>query len=189
MLRHRLTPNADLRALEPWLAAEFAAYVHRAREHLAPWLPWARTIVDEETARQFLQRYADQQAADGGRIQGIWLDGELVGGTLFRIFDPRTSTCEIGVWLAREAQGHGLIQRTARLMIDWAVHERGMNRVEWRTFPANTRSIAVAQRLGMKREGMLREAFPMDGVGQDIEVWSILAAEWRAAANPPVTSR
>ncbi|WP_223838329.1 hypothetical protein [Saccharopolyspora pogona] len=39
----------------------------------------------------FLQRYADRQAADDdGQIYGIRLHGELVGGILFRIFDVPT---------------------------------------------------------------------------------------------------
>lgn len=51
-----LSPGAELRPLEPWQAAEFAAHVAAARDHLAPWLPWARTVVDTESARAFLQR-------------------------------------------------------------------------------------------------------------------------------------
>jgi ribosomal-protein-serine acetyltransferase len=179
MFAYPLGDGAQLRPLEPWQAAEFAAYLDRVRPHLAPWLPWAGAIVDTDGARAWLQRYADAQAADGGRIYGIWLDGVLVGGTLFRIFDGWLSSCEIGVWLAPEAEGRGLVTAAARHMIDWAVRERGMNRVEWRTVPSNARSIAVAKRLGMTREGVQREAVPHAGERHDDEVWSLLAAEWR----------
>jgi len=65
-----LGDNAELRALEPWLAAEFAAFIEAARPHLAPWLPWATSITDEAGAREFLQRYAEQQAGGEGRIYG-----------------------------------------------------------------------------------------------------------------------
>lgn len=181
MFAYPLGDGAELWPLEPWQAAEFAAYLDRSRAHLAPWLPWARTITDEDTARHWLQRYADSQAADGGRIYGIWLDGVLVGGTLFRVFDRRSGTCEVGVWLAPEAEGRGLVTRAVLHMIEWAVEVRGMTRVEWRTVSDNVRSIAVAKRLGMVREGVLRQAFPLDGVRHDVEVWSLLAEEWSAA--------
>ena len=177
MLAFPLAGNAELRALEPWQATEFAAHVERARAHLAPWLPWASTVVDEDTARAFLQRYADEQARDGGRIYGIWLDGTLVGGTLFRVFEPRFGTCEIGVWLAPEAQGRGLVTRAVRRMIEWAFEVRGMARVEWRTVPENARSIAAAKRLGMSLDGVLRQAYPVNGVRHDVEIWSLLAGE------------
>jgi RimJ/RimL family protein N-acetyltransferase len=52
-----------------------------------------------------------------------------------------------------------------------------MARVEWLTVPDNTRSVAAAQRLGMTRDGLLREAFELHGVRKDVEVWSLLAAE------------
>ena len=180
MLERSLTAGAELQPLEPWQAAEFAAFADRHRDHLRPWLPWAEIVVDEDSARAFLQRYADRQAADDGRIYGIRLDGDLVGGTLFRIFEPGAGVCEIGVWLAPDAQGRGLITSAARHMIDWAVRVRGMHRVEWRNAPENTRSSAVAQRLGMQRDGILREAFVHLGRRQDVEVWSVLAHEWQS---------
>jgi RimJ/RimL family protein N-acetyltransferase len=45
-------------------------------------------------------------------------------------------------------------------MIAWALGERRLNRIEWRCVPSNKRSMAVAMRLGMARDGVLREAFP-----------------------------
>lgn len=180
MLAHRLTADAELRALEPWRAEEFATFVDHAREHLAPWLPWATSITDAAGARRFLQRYADLQAHDSGRIYGIWQRDELVGGALFRTFDTTTGICEIGVWLAAHAEGQGLVTRAATHMIDWAVGVRGMARVEWYTTPSNGRSIAVAKRLGMSRDGVLRQAFVVAEERQDMEVWSVLAHEWRS---------
>ena len=83
------------------------------------------------------------------------------------------------MWLAPDAQGRGLITQAAQRMIAWAVDERGINRVEWRTVPGNTRSIACAKRLGMTLDGVLREAFPYRGENHDAHVYSLLAAEWR----------
>jgi ribosomal-protein-serine acetyltransferase len=183
MFAHPLTDDAELRPLEPWQADEFAAHVARARDHLAPWLPWAVVNDDPDKARVFLQDYADRLARDEGRLYGIWVDGVLSGGTLFRVFDTRAGVCEVGVWLGPEAEGRGLVTRAARHMIDWAVGVRGMTRVEWRTTPANERSLAVARRLGMHREGVLRSAFPFAGTRHDMEVWSLLAAEWQAGPD------
>jgi len=80
---------------------------------------------------------------------------------------------ELGVWLAPEAQGRGLMTTTVRYMVAWAF-ERGIHRIEWHCTPSNERSIAVARRLGMTREGLLRSAFPVAGVRQDMEMWSLL---------------
>lgn len=178
MFAHRLADDAELRPLEPWQAAEFAAHVVRISDDIAAYIPWGRTIVDEATARAYLDSYAEKQARDAGRIYGIWVDGVLQGGTLFRTFDAAMGVCEAGVWLAAEARGRGLITTAVRHMIDWAFGARGMTRVEWLCDPRNTASSAVARRLGMTCEGVLRQAFVMDGTRRDVEVWAVLAADW-----------
>ncbi|MGE7435287.1 MULTISPECIES: GNAT family N-acetyltransferase [Kitasatospora] len=179
MLSYPLASGAELRALEPWRAAEFFAFIVRAREHLAPWIPWATSITDVDGARRWLKHCAEEQARDEGRIYGIWLDGELVGGVVFQAFRARAGVCEVGAWLAPEAEGRGLVTAGVRRMVEWAFEERGMARVEWRTEPANLRSIAVARRLGMTREGLLRQVFRFHDGRRDLEMWSLLDSEYR----------
>ena len=177
MFSHPLGDGAELRPFEPYQAAEFAAYIEANRAHLAPWLPWVTTITDVEGARAFLQRYADGQAADIRRMYSLWQDDELVGGLIFRVFDTATGSCELGAWLSAGAEGRGLMTRACRALIDWAFDVRGMRRVVWQTVPHNKRSIAVAERLGMRREGVLRQSFPFGDDLLDVEVWSLLPAD------------
>ena len=178
MLSARLADDAELRPLEPWQADEFAGHVAAAVDHLSEFLPWPKGAAEPEGAAAFLQRYADAQARGEGRVLGIWVDDRLMGGVLFRVWENKTGMCEIGVWLAPEAVGRGLVTRACRIMIGWAFSARGMHRVEWRCAATNKRSSAVAERLGMTREGVLREAFPYAGVRQDVEVWAVLSSEW-----------
>ena len=177
MFSRPLGDGAELRPFEPYQAAEFAAYIEANRAHLAPWLPWVTTITDVEGARAFLQRYADGQAADIRRMYSLWQDDELVGGLIFRVFDTATGSCELGAWLSAGAEGRGLMTRACRALIDWAFDVRGMRRVVWQTVPHNKRSIAVAERLGMRREGVLRQSFPFGDDLLDVEVWSLLPAD------------
>lgn len=175
--------RAELRPLEAWQAEEFLAHMDRARELVGSWIPLASAVTDLDSARTLLRRYAEKQAADTGRLYGIRLDGVLVGGVLFRTFDAESGSCEIGVGLEPAAQGRGLITRAAERLVDWAVHERGMHRVEWVASAANTRSIAVAKRLGMTRDGVMRQNHLHQGVRHDSEIWSVLAPEWRARSG------
>jgi len=173
-----LDGGAELRQLEPWQAEEFLAHMDRAREAVDPWIPWASFTTSIESAKATLQRYADKTATDTGRLYGIWLDGTLVGGTMFVHFDAAAGTCEIGCWLEPAGQGRGLITRSARHLIDWAVRVRGIHRIIWKTRPDNTASRNVAQRLGMRLDGVLRDEYLYGGVRYDTEVWSLLAPEW-----------
>ncbi|MEV4283383.1 GNAT family N-acetyltransferase [Actinoplanes xinjiangensis] len=174
-----LTESAQLRPLEPWQAEEFLAHMDRARATVDPWIPWASVSTDLASATATLQRYADNAAQDRQRLFGIWLDGVLVGGTMFVAFDAKAGNCELGVWLEPSATGRGLVTRAARVLIDWAFRTRGLHRAEWHCNPDNIASSDVARRLGMAREGLLREAYPWNGVRNDTEIWAVLASEWK----------
>ncbi|MFF8593245.1 GNAT family N-acetyltransferase [Streptomyces sp. NPDC015220] len=173
--------HAELRPLEPWHAEEFLAHLDRGREFITRHIPFGAKATDLESARALLRSYADRHASDSGFLHGLWLEDKLVGGLLFRVFDAATGTCEIGCWLEPAGTGRGLVTRGARVLIDWAFDERGMHRVEWHASSANEPSVRAARRLGLTREGVLRESFPYRGVRQDMEVWAVLAPEWRAA--------
>lgn len=180
MLSLTLDEGAELRALEPWQAAEFFAQVEKVRDSIRAYIPFAAKIFDEDAARDYLQGFADSQAADGPRILGIWVDGVLSGGTLFRIFDVKQRVCELGVWLDPDVRGRGLVTKAVNAMVDWAVFERGMLRVEWGCEPSNEASIATAKRIGLTYEATIRQGFNFDGRQRDYQIWSVLADEWKA---------
>jgi ribosomal-protein-serine acetyltransferase len=173
--------GAELRPLEAWQTEEFFAHMERGRDYIGRHVSLPDHVTDLESARAFLQSYADKRAADRGSLHGIWLDGKLVGGLIFRIFDTAQGNCEAGCWLEPSAAGRGLVTRGMRLLIDWAIEERGMHRVEWIAPSANEPSLNVARRLGMTRDGVMRESYPYRGTRHDMEVWSVLAPEWRIA--------
>jgi RimJ/RimL family protein N-acetyltransferase/SAM-dependent methyltransferase len=175
--------------LEPWHAEQFAASVEHARTHIAPWIPFAHTVTDVDSAREMLQRFAANHADDSRHFYAIWQDDRIVGGVMFPRWDARNGICELGVWLAPEMEGRGLITRACRHLIDWAIRVRGMSRVEWHTDPRNTRSQAVALRLGMTLEGVQRSAHVVAGERQDSQVWSILADEWPGRPEPGATGQ
>ncbi|UUU30717.1 GNAT family N-acetyltransferase [Streptomyces sp. CA-210063] len=173
--------GAELRPLEPWHAEEFLAHLERGRDFINQYVPFGQTATDVVSARAVLQRYADMRAADTGSLHGIWLDGKLVGGVLFLNFDAEHANCEVGCWLEPAGTGRGLVTRAMRILIDWAVDVRAIHRVEWIAASGNTPSLDVARRLGMVRDGVQRERYPHRGVRHDLEIWSVLAPEWRAA--------
>ncbi|MEU4644151.1 GNAT family protein [Micromonospora sp. NPDC023814] len=175
-----LTEDVEMRPLEPWRAEEFLAHLDRARAHIAPWVPPSFVATDLDSARAVLQRAADRWALDAGGIWGLWRQGTLVGGVMLVSFDTATGVCEAGCWLEPAAEGHGLVSRAVERIVDWAVEERGIHRVEWRTNARNARSIATAKRLGMRHDGTLRAVYPGPDGRIDLQVWSVLAPEWRA---------
>lgn len=176
-----LGDDAELRPLEPWHAEEFFAHLERGREFIGQFISFGSRETDVDSARAMLQRYADLRAADTASLHGLWLEGKLVGGVLFLNFSAEKGNCEVGCWLEPAGTGRGLVTRAMRILLDHAVEQRGMHRIEWVAASGNKASLNVARRLGMTRDGVHREAHPYRGVRHDLEVWSILAPEWREA--------
>ncbi len=172
--------GAELRPLEPWQAEEFLAHIDRGREFIGQHNALPDVVADLESSRAFLQSYAQRTATDTGRLYGIRTDGTLVGAVFFRRMDVEQGTAEAGCWLEPSAVGKGLVTRAVRVIIDWAIRERGIHRVEWWVSATNEPSIAVARRLGMSKDGVLRQSYLYRGKRHDEEIWSVLAPDWRA---------
>ncbi len=87
-------------------------------------------------------------------------------------------TGELGYWLGSEFTGMGLATRACRRLLVIAFNELDLNRMEIRCAAGNTRSIAVAKRLGMIYEGTLREAERLGEGYVDHVIHSILKREF-----------
>jgi RimJ/RimL family protein N-acetyltransferase len=75
-------------------------------------------------------------------------------GLLAPTFEARFTPCvEIGWRLAFPAWGHGYATEAARLAIAHGFTEGGLDEIVSFTAPANRRSVAVMQRLGMRSDG------------------------------------
>src|SRR2546430_12283685 len=104
-----LGDDAELRPLEPWQAGEFLTHMDRGREFVGRYIGLPDAVTTLESSRSFLRAYAEKATADTGRIYGIWTDGKLVGGVLFRTMSIEHGTAEAGCWLEPSAVGQGLV--------------------------------------------------------------------------------
>jgi RimJ/RimL family protein N-acetyltransferase len=90
---------------------------------------------------------------------------ELLGSISLDLF-PAREAAEIGYWVKKEARRRGIAEAALRLVVRWAFEEQGVERLEILTYPGNFASQALAEKLGFRREGLLRgflEAEPGKG--------------------------
>ena len=85
---------------------------------------------------------------------------------------------ELGYWLAESAQGRGTMTRAVSTLVDHAFSTWRLNRVAIRAAVDNRRSRAIPERLGFRREGVLRQVERVGGRFVDHVVYAILAEEW-----------
>jgi RimJ/RimL family protein N-acetyltransferase len=94
--------------------------------------------------------------------------------------EPDFSTAEWGFALGAAFWGSGLFTRAARMFVDAVFSQLQVYRLEARSVDANLRGNRAFERLGARRDGLLRGGFRDGDVVRDHVMWSILAPEWRA---------
>ncbi len=95
--------------------------------------------------------------------------------------DPRLA--EIGFTLRPEYQGHGYATEGARALLGYLFGARGKHRVTARCDARNAASVRVLERLGMRREGHLRESTWAKGEWTDDLLYAMLDHEWAARSR------
>ena len=106
-------------------------------------------------------------------------EGRVVGMTRFMRMHEAHRRVEIGgTFYARSVQRTGVNTEAKLLLLTHAFEVLGCNAVQIRTDWFNKRSQAAIERLGAKRDGVLRSHQVMNGRVRDIVVYSIIAGEW-----------
>ena len=159
------------------------ALVDANRDRLRPWMIWEPATTSTEDTRTFIQRCLDSTDYEGN---GLWQDGELIGGMGFDI-DTTANSGEIGYWIAGGHEGRGIVTRGCVRFFDFAFDELGLHRMELQAAVTNTRSRAVAERLGMTEEGLARDGIQVAAGYLDSVLYGILEDEWRARRSADAT--
>lgn len=153
-------------------AGELHAAIEANREHLAPWMPWAGQ--GPEGTAAFVAG-AVRDAADGRALQCVLVwEGAICGACGCNAFDWLNHATSLGYWLARDAQGRGLMTAAVGALCEHAFGALELHRLEIRAAPTNARSRALAERLGFREEGVLRGAERIGGVQRDLVVYGRL---------------
>ncbi|HET7236056.1 MAG TPA: GNAT family protein [Actinomycetota bacterium] len=172
-----LGEGLEVRVLEPDDAEQIFDLVEVERQRLRPWMPWVDPTTSPDDVRAFID---EARSSRGLGALGIFVDGAYVGGAGLRV-DRRGLDGELGYWIDAAHEGHGLVSRTCRALIQHAFVEMGLHRVTICAAPDNARSRAIPERLGFTEEGRLREAERMPTGYHDLVVYGLLRQEWRAS--------
>ena len=89
-------------------------------------------------------------------------------------------TAEVGFTLHPWARGHYYATEATARLVDYAVFDLGVHRVEASTHPHNISSIKVLERIGFIPEGIRRERYWVEDEVSDDAMYGILAREWKA---------
>ena len=83
-------------------------------------------------------------------------------------------SAEVGYWLGKPFWGHGIVTAAAQVVTRYGFETLGLMRIEARVKTYNSASTRVLEKLGYKREGLLRRAVLKQGLPEDILIYAIL---------------
>jgi ribosomal-protein-serine acetyltransferase len=167
----------ELRPLRLRDARDLFALVEANRDRLRRWLPWPDANLSVSDSRAYILRVRAQAKLGTARSFGLWWKDRLVGVAGFVWIDAINRSAAIGYWLAQEAEGHGLMTAAASALLRHGFRTLKLNRIEIRAGVRNRRSRAIAERLGFRREGTLRQAERLADRYVDHAVYGLLAGE------------
>ncbi|MFK5956886.1 MAG: GNAT family protein [Planctomycetota bacterium] len=86
---------------------------------------------------------------------------------------------EIGIIMGEVSWGQGLASEALETVIQFAFHKLELLRLEADVDPNNLRSLALFEKQGFQREGLLRERWRVHGEVQDSVFLGLLQREWK----------
>ena len=103
--------------------------------------------------------------------------GSLLGSLGVPEVDFDAGRAEVGYWLSKPARGRGLATRAVRLFCSWGFSELPLARIEAIPEVENEGSHRVLERVGFKREGVLRSFAVVRGQRRDMVMFSLLPGD------------
>ena len=167
------------------LDASHEAGLRAAAADGALWNIRVTSVPEPEQTLKYIED-ALQMRADGNRFAFAVTDtasGEVLGTTSYHDIIPAARRVEIGyTWYAKRVQRSHVNTTCKLLLLQHAFDTLACHVVGWRTDNFNFASQAAIERLGAKKDGVIRgHAMRRDGTIRDTVMYSLRAGEWPEA--------
>lgn len=163
------------------LGLEHEAGLRAAAADGALWEVRVTSVPQPEQTRKYIEDALAMRQA-GNRFAFAVLDaqGKVLGSTSFHDILPAVKRVEIGyTWYAKSAQRTHVNTTCKLLLMTHAFDTLGCHVVGWRTDNFNFASQAAIERLGAKKDGVIRgHAMRRDGTIRDTVMYSLRSGEW-----------
>jgi ribosomal-protein-alanine N-acetyltransferase len=135
-------------------------------------------LVERSQAREIIDFFKEPESKTRNRW-GIVLkeSNQLIGTCGFHKWDKRHFRAETGYDLSPDYWGRGIMAEALRVVIKNGFETMGLHRIDALVYVKNLRSVKLLDKLGFKREGILRDYFFLNGRFYDHYLMSLIKAD------------
>lgn len=182
MLQPFLPLPSDRLLLRPFLDSDLEAFhSYRSDPELGRYQGWNAPTLDE--ARRFINKQCEQVPGALGVGAQIAIElkatEQMIGDVYLDTPADEPALARFGYTLSREHQGKGLATEAVETILDGVFGLLDKHRATALTFADNDRSVALLERIGMRREAHHVRSSRLAGAWVDDYVYAVLQHEWR----------
>jgi ribosomal-protein-serine acetyltransferase len=182
------TRRLRLETIGPNHADDLWKATRASAAELLPWMVWAADPRPEAT-RAFTENARRDWESGRAWIFSVVVDESSAGTVGLSLYQPLLQSAQLGYWLRSDLAGRGLMTEAAAAAVEFGFDELALHRIELHASPTNCASIRVAEKLGFRREGLMREAARGAGGFHDAYVYGLLETDDRHAWHRIATGR
>ncbi|MBD2445962.1 GNAT family N-acetyltransferase [Nostoc sp. FACHB-152] len=159
-----------------------AVFIYQSHPLYLRYYHWAnRTQADvDEFVQMFITQQTEQPRTKFQLAVILKKANQLIGNCGIRINDSQLQEANIGYELDTHYWGQGYATEAAYAIVKFGFEDLGMHRIWAYCIADNIASARVLEKIGMRREGHLREKELIKGIWYDHFVYAILEREWEA---------
>jgi RimJ/RimL family protein N-acetyltransferase len=107
----------------------------------------------------------------------VVMNGRLIGSASLAVVSAEHRRGELGYVIHPDWWGRGIATEAAELLLELGFRTVGLHRIEATTRPDNTASWRLLERIGMRREGLIRDHMLLRGAWVDSLAYGILETD------------
>lgn len=178
--------------LRPLTVSDFDAWREvrrRSRDWLVPWEPRPLPGEPDVTAdrRMFAARcgFRDRERQMGsGYGFGVFVAGRFAGEmNLSSVQRGPYQNAYVGYWIDQAMAGNGYTPEALVVLCRFAFEDLALHRLQASIIPRNKASRRVAEKLGLRDEGIAKRYLEINGVWEDHVRYAITSEEWEERAQ------
>lgn len=171
----KVDSEIELKKFLPEFSIELFHLIESNRLYLKEFLPWLDMCESEKDELKFIdemtQRFVESRSLD----LCIFYKGKIAGAVGTHEIDWSNRKTSLGYWIGQEFQGHGIVTRSCKALINYLFNNLKLKRIEIYCATNNFKSQRIAEKLGFEKEGILRSAENLYGKYIDLVLYSLIS--------------